>query len=729
MALHTQIAANSGQTRFDLTFVSTSWRHSWDPTLGITLKKMSVMANTTPIMTTVRKPATNPGRENMPRDANATPRVNIQDFYEEYYEDILSIIMEKILREKRKEVHARLDFEEGSRERRIREGSHYSNTKTLSARPDTTSPSDRSRNRSRPHRQDSSNGDRSQSRDCSRGIRESYDNSHSFYGTNQRYLYRDRDRSHRVKRGRDSKSLLSRVSKSGSNDGGHWKSNSRKTRMPNNIKTYDGTGDPEDHIKFFHAVAQVERWAMPTWCHMFNSTLIEAARVWFNKLPSESINSYKDLKAAFLTYFMQQKMYVKDPVEIHNIKQKDEETIQNFMERFKVETGRMQGAPECMRISRFTHGVNNPELTKGLNKHVPKTIEEMMITTTAFIRGEAVATGKKKGHTSLRTQDQSKRHTSEKRSDFQGQPREGRGSSRFSSFTRTPKEILVAEAGKFQPPPPMSKGRKKETPAKDKPMAIYMIQSWKRMTRQKVTQSFEHVREITFPSLATSSGTEGPLVIEVEIGRHMIHRMYVDGGSSTKPSDMTGVPQSIAEHRLNIREGYLPVRQKKKGQASERAKAIQAEDCYPLLEIDWKVESLCCYPFKFFLDAYKGYHQIQLAESDEEKTTFHTGQMVYCYTKTPFGLTNAGAMYQRPVDKAFDSQIGRDIEVTQYHIPAKDVGERTGPSGFLAEMPDESLPDASVVETQQEPWTLFTDGSSCVDGSGAGLILTSPEGT
>ncbi|GJZ84415.1 hypothetical protein Tco_0649754 [Tanacetum coccineum] len=37
--------------------------------------------------------------------------------------------------------------------------------------------------------------------------------------------------------------------------------------------------------------------------------------------------------------------------------------------------------------------------------------------------------------------------------------------------------------------------------------------------------------EITFPSLATSSGTEGPLVIEVKIGGHMIHRMYVDGGS------------------------------------------------------------------------------------------------------------------------------------------------------------------------------------------------------
>ncbi|GJS58789.1 reverse transcriptase domain-containing protein [Tanacetum coccineum] len=48
---------------------------------------------------------------------------------------------------------------------------------------------------------------------------------------------------------------------------------------------------------------------------------------------------------------------------------------------------------------------------------------------------------------------------------------------------------------------------------------------------------------------------------------------------------------------------------------------------------------------------------------------------------------------------------------------------------FLIEKPDESPSDTSVVETPQEPWTLFTDGSSCIDGSGTGLILTSPEGT
>nr|GEW55460.1 hypothetical protein [Tanacetum cinerariifolium] len=65
---------------------------------------MSAIANTTPLVTTVTKPATNP------RDADATPRINIQEFCEEYYEDILPIIMDKVHRDRRKDIYTRLDF-------------------------------------------------------------------------------------------------------------------------------------------------------------------------------------------------------------------------------------------------------------------------------------------------------------------------------------------------------------------------------------------------------------------------------------------------------------------------------------------------------------------------------------------------------------------------------------------------------------------------------------------
>ncbi|GJU90344.1 hypothetical protein Tco_1302767 [Tanacetum coccineum] len=77
---------------------------------------MSAMANTTPIVTTVTKPAT---KEKTPKEADATPRVNIQDFCKEHCEDILLVIMNKICCDKRKEVHARLDFEENRTEQTL----------------------------------------------------------------------------------------------------------------------------------------------------------------------------------------------------------------------------------------------------------------------------------------------------------------------------------------------------------------------------------------------------------------------------------------------------------------------------------------------------------------------------------------------------------------------------------------------------------------------------------
>ncbi|GKE34568.1 hypothetical protein Tco_1453890 [Tanacetum coccineum] len=191
---------------------------------------MSAMANTTPIVTTVRKPAT---KEKTPKDAVATP--------------------------KRKEVHARLDFGE-SPKKRIREGSQNSSARTLSARyhnlserlkvrdrlryndqhvldrlghrrqsafdrlsdsyspsttksgPDKPNSMDLSHSRSHPRRRDSSNRDHPRSRDRSRGVEESYDNTCSSYGTETKHGHRGhKDHPRYEKKGRESESPSSRV--------------------------------------------------------------------------------------------------------------------------------------------------------------------------------------------------------------------------------------------------------------------------------------------------------------------------------------------------------------------------------------------------------------------------------------------------------------------------------------------------------------------------------------
>ena len=52
-----------------------------------------------------------------------------------------------------------------------------------------------------------------------------------------------------------------------------------------------------------------------------------------------------------------------------------------------------------------------------------------------------------------------------------------------------------------------------------------------------------------------------------------------------------------------------------------------------------------------------------MAKEDQKKTAFITSQGLYCYKVMPFGLKNAGAIYQRLVNKMFNKQIGRNMEV------------------------------------------------------------------
>ena len=78
------------------------------------------------------------------------------------------------------------------------------------------------------------------------------------------------------------------------------------------------------------------------------------------------------------------------------------------------------------------------------------------------------------------------------------------------------------------------------------------------------------------------------------------------------------------------------------------------KDPFPLLCIDQIVDSTSGCETLCFLDAYSGYHQIAMKESDQLTTSFITPFGSYCYVTMPFGLKNVGATYQRCMLKCFD---------------------------------------------------------------------------
>src|SRR4051812_5444979 len=63
-----------------------------------------------------------------------------------------------------------------------------------------------------------------------------------------------------------------------------------------------------------------------------------------------------------------------------------------------------------------------------------------------------------------------------------------------------------------------------------------------------------------------------------------------------------------------------------------------------------------------FMDGFSGYNQIKMYPADEKHTSFRMSLGVYCYTVMPFGLKNAGATYQRTMEKIFRPYIRKMVK-------------------------------------------------------------------
>lgn len=63
-----------------------------------------------------------------------------------------------------------------------------------------------------------------------------------------------------------------------------------------------------------------------------------------------------------------------------------------------------------------------------------------------------------------------------------------------------------------------------------------------------------------------------------------------------------------------------------------------------------------------FMYGSSGYNQIRMVPKDEELTVFRTPKGIYCFKVMPFGLKNAGATYQRAMQKIFDDMLHKDVE-------------------------------------------------------------------
>ena len=135
------------------------------------------------------------------------------------------------------------------------------------------------------------------------------------------------------------------------------------------------------------------------------------------------------------------------------------------------------------------------------------------------------------------------------------------------------------------------------------------------------------------------------------------------------------------------------------------------KDSYPLPQIDNLVDLTARHELLSFMDAFSSYNQIRMEETNQEKTFFFTSQGLFCYKVMPFGLKNAGAMYQRLINKMFAHQIKRNVQVYVDDMLVKSVRE------------DDHLNDLLETFDTLRTYNMKLDPSKCTFGITAGKFL------
>ncbi|KAK4395869.1 Transposon Ty3-G Gag-Pol polyprotein [Sesamum angolense] len=148
-------------------------------------------------------------------------------------------------------------------------------------------------------------------------------------------------------------------------------------------------------------------------------------------------------------------------------------------------------------------------------------------------------------------------------------------------------------------------------------------------------------------------------------------------------------------------------------------------DFYLLLRIDQLVDSTSKCELLSMMDALQGYHHIMLAPKDHKRVSFNTSHGIFCYVAVPFGLKNTGATYQRihgnPTRHRSQLAKIKDDKCQQAFEELK---------RYLAELPILVKPVSSVLNKalEERPCLHHVDRSSTTQGSGAAIVITSPQG-
>ncbi|GAU34629.1 hypothetical protein TSUD_394200 [Trifolium subterraneum] len=441
-------------------------------------------------------------------------------------------------------------------------------------------------------------------------------------------------------------------------------------QKPPQLGKYDGLTDPDIHIQNIDAILNYQAVRGGIKCRIFPTTLVEGAMAWYRSLPQGSITSWKDLCKQFTSHFTASRKHPKTDANLEAIRQGPNETLRSYIERFNKEAVQVDVTDDMKKCLMRKNLCDGTEFKEMVAIEKPATWDEILYKAQAYMQFEEETMADAMRYS--RTEDnRPPREQGNKNGDKRNGDRRGRDKSReprgppsqFTNYTPllVPREIVIAECAasdfknagiRFPKSTPFKTGQDRSRycayyksyghltedciQLKDAIEILIRNGKLKDYVKRKENPRQEKKREDTPDEEPRASGEKN---VALAVWR---------------PKDFY-VPKHLKdtyEHPiLNEWENFVETMVISGGVfdkhtvASVKRKACP-KDAYPLPCIDRLVDSSSGFKTAF-----------------RTKTAFMTESDNYYYNVMPFGLKNAGATYQRMMNKLFRGEIGDMLEV------------------------------------------------------------------
>ncbi|XP_017434642.1 uncharacterized protein LOC108341476 [Vigna angularis] len=167
-------------------------------------------------------------------------------------------------------------------------------------------------------------------------------------------------------------------------------------KPPPMLERYDGSADPDNHLRNFIDAMAFYTDNDPVICRAFSLSLKDEALEWYHTLPQNSVDCFATVEALFRKQYAANKRPEMTPAELVNTKQGKDETLKAFMQRYNETARRVKDVNHTFIISNLPSCLTPGYFAEQLYADPPKSMEELQSTIAKFIRIEDLGNSRKK---------------------------------------------------------------------------------------------------------------------------------------------------------------------------------------------------------------------------------------------------------------------------------------------------------------------------------------------